>query len=195
MRNITGLAIFATLTAALASPAAAQRRGEIFLFSQPDFRGQRQVVSGANEDVRLGWVPGSVRVAPGDVWELCGRTRYRSPCQRVAENMANVGWAVRSARPSRVVPLPEPLPVPLPGPVPPPGGHQSLRGMSAEFFPAPSDRSGRIISCSSGGASCAAESANRFCRSRGWTASSFERQETVRGRNFLADVLCTRTRR
>lgn len=42
-------------------------------------------------------------------------------------------------------------------------------------------------------AACAAQSADRFCRIRGWTAARCHRQETVRGANFLADVLCTRT--
>ena len=68
-----------------------------------------------------------------------------------------------------------------------PHGGGSLRGMSAEFFTQPSDARGRIVSCASGAAACAADSADRFCRSRGWTAASYHCQETVAGRNFLAD--------
>jgi hypothetical protein len=67
--------------------------------------------------------------------------------------------------------------------------------MSAEFFRAPSSNGQRVISCPQGSAACAADSADRYCRERGWTASSYERQETVAGRNYLADVLCTRTGR
>jgi hypothetical protein len=66
--------------------------------------------------------------------------------------------------------------------------------MASEYFPAPADGRGRVISCASGAANCARESANRFCRSRGWNYASFSLQETVNRQNFLADVLCTRTR-
>lgn len=176
------LAIAATL--ALPGSAQAQRRGEVMLFSQTGFRGQTFIVSGTRSTLPIPWTVRSVRVAPGEAWDLCTRTRFRTPCNRVAIDTAAVSWRVASARPSQVVTLPEPVP---------PAGGGSLRGMSAEFFTQPSDASGRVVSCVSGAAACAADSANRFCRSRGWTGASYHRQETVAGRNFLADVLCTRT--
>lgn len=71
----------------------------------------------------------------------------------------------------------------------PPAAGGSLRGMAAEFFPAPAERGGRVLSCVSGAAACAQDSARRFWGARGWPAVG---QETVGGRNYLADVLCTR---
>jgi len=68
--------------------------------------------------------------------------------------------------------------------------------MAAEFFPAPGGRDGRrLLSCENGGATanCAAATADRFCKSIGWSGSASQRQETVNGRVYLADVLCTRT--
>ncbi|WP_114952073.1 hypothetical protein [Sphingosinicella terrae] len=186
--RVRPLLLSLAITGTLALPASvqAQRRGEVMLFSQNGFRGQTFIVSGTRPTLPIPWTVRSVRVAPGEAWDLCTRTGFRAPCNRVAIDTASVSWRVASARPSQVVTLPEPVP-------PVGGGGGSLRGMSAEFFTQPSDGRGRVISCASGAAACAADSANRFCRSRGWTAASYHRQETVGGRNFLADVLCTRT--
>lgn len=126
----------------------------------------------------------SARVARGEVWEICTSARYRGDCIKVSDNQPIAAWTVNSARPSRATPLPAPVV---------PGREQSLRGMSAEFFTQPTDRNGRVQSCASGAAACTAESADRFCRSRGWTGAAYQRQETVSRRNYLADVLCTRT--
>ena len=92
---------------------------------------------------------------------------------------------VQSARP---IQPPQP-----PRPPRPPAGGNNLRGMASEFFPQPSDARGRIISCASGAAACAADSADRFCRSVGWRRAAFHMQETVNRQNFLADVLCSNT--
>ncbi|WP_129791339.1 hypothetical protein [Sphingosinicella sp. CPCC 101087] len=180
MRKLTlALCAAAAGTCFLSTPVPAQNRGEVILFSQIGFRGQTFVISGERQTVRVPWAVRSARVASGEQWELCSRTRFRGPCNRLSRNVANVRWAVASARPTAIM-LPEP------------GGGESLRGMSAEFFPRPSDGRGRVISCASGAAACAADSARAFCRSRGWNGAGYHRQETVGGRNFLADLLCTR---
>lgn len=167
--------------------ASAQRAGELTFFSDIAFRGQSFTVTGPRTNLRVPFPIRGARVRPGDSREICPSTQYRGNCQTISESVGNVALTVRSARPARATTLPAPLPAP--------GNQQSLRGMSAEFFPQPSDGNGRVLSCArgSGSASCAAQSADRFCQSRGWTASSYERQETVSGRNYLADVLCTRT--
>jgi hypothetical protein len=181
MRKLT-LAFCAAAAASLSfsTPAPAQNRGEVVLFSQIGFRGQTFVITGERQTVRVPWTVRSARVARGEQWQLCSRTRFRAPCNQLSQSVADVRWTVASARPTAVM-LPEP------------GGGNSLRGMSAEFFPRPTDGRGRVISCASGAAACAADSARAFCRSRGWTGAAYHRQETVSGRNFLADVLCTRT--
>ncbi|TCD04121.1 hypothetical protein EYB45_09420 [Erythrobacteraceae bacterium CFH 75059] len=165
-------------------PAQAQRSGELVLYSDIGFRGQTFVITGPRENVRVPFRVRSAQVAAGDTWEICPQTRYRGACNTVIDSQGNIAWTVQSARPSRQS-----------GGLAP-ANPASLRGMTAEFFPQPSDSAGRMLSCERGSASaaCAAQSADRFCRTRGWTAAAYERQETVGGRNYLADVLCTRSR-
>lgn len=174
---------------AMALPAAAQpsRPGEITFYSNIGFKGQSYTVTGARENIRMPWTARSARIS-GGAWEVCPRTGYGGACNRVTETQGNIAWTVGSARP-----IGGPGPGPRPPP-PPPAGGNSLRGMSAEFFTAPAERGQRVESCRQGTAACAADAADHFCRGRGWAASSYERQETVFGRNYLADVLCTRTR-
>lgn len=188
MGSIATLAMAAGTVLLLAAPAPAQVAGEVILFSQTNHRGHSFLVRGTRNNLVIPWNVRSVRVWRGEAWDLCTRTNHRDPCHRVAQDLANVNWRIASARPSQVVTLPEPVP---------PGGGTgaSLRGMSAEFFVAPQEFGRRVISCTSGAAACAAQSADRFCRSRGWTAATYHRQETVRGTNYLTDVLCTRTGR
>lgn len=181
----------AALVAALPAAAQPQRPGEITFYSNIAFKGQSYTVTGPRENIRIPWTARSARISGGGAWEVCPRTGYGGACNRVKETQGNIAWTVGSARPIGGGPGPGPRP---PVPPPPPAGGNSLRGMSAEFFTAPSDRGQRVESCRQGTAACAADAADRFCRSRGWTASSYERQETVFGRNYLADVLCTRTR-
>jgi hypothetical protein len=162
--------------------ASAQRRGELTLFSQPNFRGQSFTVTGPRENLGLQWTVRSLQVVRGETWELCARTAFRTPCRQFQQSAPSLNQTVASARPA-VVHMPEPAPP----------NRQSLRGMNAEFFVAPTDNGARVISCAAGTAACARTSANRFCRSRGWGGASFEQQQTINRRNYLADVLCTRT--
>ncbi|MBO9622803.1 MAG: hypothetical protein J7500_08825 [Sphingomonas sp.] len=184
LRPLSGLALAAGLL--LVPGASAQRAGEITVFSGIGFTGRAFTLSGQRDTLNLGWTVRSVRMGGGPAWDLCTRTNFRTPCNRVTRNVTNVRWTVASARPTVATPGPEPIP-------PQGGGGASLRGMTAEFFVAPADARGRIETSRQGTAAAASEAANRFCRSRGWVGSSYERQETVGGRNFLADVLCTRT--
>ena len=189
MTPITRMAWFAAVAAlALPPAAAAQRSGEITFYSDMAFRGRTFTVSGPRENINIPWKVRSARLS-GGAWEICTRSGYRGQCNQVSRDQGNIAWTVASARPSGAAPVPLPQPLPRPPPA-----ATSLRGMSAEFFPAPGDRGGRVPSCPSGAAACAAEAADRFCQRQGWTASSYERQETVSGRIYLADVLCTRTR-
>lgn len=184
MARLKSLAWLALAPAFLSAPASAQGPGEITFYSQIAFRGQSFTVNGPRENARIPFTIRSARLGRGGAWEICTGTRYQGRCQVVDKDQGNIAWTVNSARPARQGPAP-------PGP---PGNNQSLRGMSAEFFPQPSDRGGRTPTCRQATAACAAEAADRFCQGRGWTAASYERQETVAGRAYLADVLCTRTR-
>lgn len=168
--------------------AIAQRAGELTLYSKIGFAGQSYTLNGPRQYISLDWSVRSIRVVSGESWELCGRSRYRSPCVTVHRSEANIQRHVASGRPRPAMVSPMPLPAPMPG-----SNGESLRGMSAEFFPAPTSGAGRVASCATGAAECAAESADVFCRSRGWTRAAYQRQETVAGRIYLADVLCVRS--
>jgi hypothetical protein len=165
------------------SVAQAQARGELTLYSEIGFRGQTYTMNGPREFITIPFTVRSVRIAPAENWLLCDSARYDGHCNRVDRNVANISWVVRSGRPvTGAVTLPAPIP----------SGRQSLRGMAAEFFPAPANATGRVPSCTSGGADCTARLASRFCQSRGWNRAAYSRQQTVSKRVYLADVLCVR---
>ena len=192
------LAAFAGL--AIAATAGAQTdkmapigQGEATIYRDLNFQGPAVYVGEAKENLGLAWPVRSIRVRTG-LWELCARTRYRSPCARVSADEADLRrvsrllYAVQSMRP-----LGGPQIQPPYQPDPPAG--TSLRGMSGEFFPAPGVGGYRMLSCANGNstANCAAQTADNFCKSVGYAGSASQTQETVNRRVYLADVLCTRT--
>ena len=192
IRKLAWLALGAALI--LPSASEAQRANQLTLYSEVGFRGRSIIVTGTQTLVNVPFTVRSARIAPREAWQVCPLPAFQGPCNTFQESQGNILWRVSSARPRTFTPAP--TPTPLPSPVPPPGSGTapSLRGMSAEFFPQPSDRNGRVESCTQGTARCAQQSADRFCQSRGWTASAHETQETINRRNLLADVLCTQVR-
>lgn len=187
-----GLAIAAT-AAAQTDKMAPMGQGEATIYRDAGFQGPAVYVGEAKENLGLAWPVRSIRVRSG-LWELCARTRYRSPCARVSADEADLRqvsrllYAVQSMRP-----LGGPQIQPPVQPNPPAG--TSLRGMSGEYFPAPGVNGYRILSCPNGNstANCAAKTADNFCKNLGYGGSASETQETVYSRVYLADVLCTRT--
>jgi hypothetical protein len=170
------------------------------VYRDSNFRGPAVAVDRANANLRLTFQVVSIRVMNGP-WELCPQPNFRGQCLLVGQSTSDLrrtyGWAgpLQSMRPADDGPPPF---------GPPPGGGggaspQSLRGMASEFFPVP--RNGNIMTaprlpaCSSGSATpgCAAQTADRFCRSVGWNGSAHERMATVNRRVYLADVLCVRS--
>lgn len=168
-------------------------QGEATIYRDVDFQGPAVFVGEAKSNLGLAWPVRSIRVRSG-LWELCARTRYRSPCARVSADetdlrrVSRLLYAVQSMRP-----LGGPAIQPPYQPDPPAG--TSLRGMSGEFFPAPGRNGYRILSCPNGNstANCAAQTADNYCKSVGYGGSASQTQETVNRRVYLADVLCTRT--
>jgi hypothetical protein len=165
-------------------------RGEATIYRDTGFQGPAVFVGEAKSNLGLAWSVRSIRVRSG-TWELCARTRYRSPCFKVSADENDLRrvypllYAVQSMRPVGYAPPVQPDP---------PAG-TSLRGMSGEFFPAPGRNGYRVLSCPTGNAtsSCAASNADDYCKSIGYGGSASQTQETVYGRVYLADVLCTRT--
>ncbi|MBL0922890.1 MAG: hypothetical protein IBJ12_00280 [Sphingomonadaceae bacterium] len=165
-------------------------RGEATIYRDTGFQGPAVFVGEAKSNLGLSWSVRSIRVRSG-TWELCARTRFRSPCFKVSADENDLRrvypllYAVQSMRPLGYAPPVQPDP---------PSG-TSLRGMSGEFFPAPGRNGYRVLSCPNGGstANCAARTADDYCKSIGYGGSASQTQETVYGRVYLADVLCTRT--
>jgi hypothetical protein len=190
----TALALGGSAGFAQTDKMAPHGQGEATIYRDVGFQGPAVFVGEAKTNLGLSWPVRSIRVRSG-LWELCARTRYRSPCVKVSADEADlrrvsrVLYAVQSMRP-----LGGPAIQPPVQPIDPPAG-TSLRGMSAEFFPAPGRSGYRILSCPNGGstANCAAQTADNYCKSIGYGGSASQTQETVNGRVYLADVLCTRT--
>lgn len=183
-----GKAAATGLVAGLLLAAAAQAQ-EATVYRDAGYRGPAVSFSSANPDTGMRFTVGAIRVKSG-LWELCPATNFRGTCIQVGQDVPNLfqayGWAspVGSIRP-----------VGGSSGGGSGGGVQSLRGMASEYFPAPSTRGSRVLACRFGSATaqCAKNSANDFCRSAGWAGSAYQRIETVRGQNYLADVLCVRS--
>lgn len=162
-------------------------RGEATIYRDAFFSGPAVAVREAQPNLGLAWPVRSIRVRSG-TWELCSRSNFRNPCIRVSADEPNLA---RSFNFSGILVSMRPVGGPV-QPIEPPIVQRSLRGMAAEFFPAPVQRGGRVPACLIGSATaaCAAISADRFCQTAGWRGSRSQALETEGRRVYLADVLC-----
>ena len=184
---------------ALAAPAGDQDRmaPNAQLFSAPNYQGRSLTVMRDMSTIPATWSARSIRMGGGSSWEVCEQRHFMGRCTVLTGSSTNLTsqlgiTRIGSIRPARSIP---PNPGPGPGPLPGPGGGgQSLRGMAAEFFPAPESRGRRIDACNTqgGSAACITREAENFCRSRGYVSARNSAAETVGGRIYLADVLCSR---
>ena len=187
MKAILFLASFA-----IAAPALAQ---SATIYRDANHSGPAVAVDRANPNLRLNFEVTSIRVNSGE-WELCPEPNFRGRCLTVTRTNADLrrafGWPGRlqSIRPT--------------GSWNGGGGNGSgsgpisgarLKGMASEFFPAPRRGNGRVLACATGTATatCAAQTADRFCVDAGWRGASHQLMETENRRVYLADVLCVRT--
>lgn len=186
--SITGIGLAgATIAADKMVPIAG--RGEATIYRDVQYSGPAVYADGPRANLGLTWPVRSIRVKSG-TWQLCAKKNYGKPCIIVAADDPNLSG--RLGRMS-VMQSMRPIGAVIDPPAPPAG--TSLRGMGAEFFPAPGRNGYRILSCANGGstANCAARTADDYCRSIGWNGSAHESQETVNSRVYLADVLCVRS--
>lgn len=186
------IALACAALAAASGPSFAQDRmaPNAQFFSGTNFTGRTLTVTGSQPIFRATWTPRSVRMGGGSSWEVCDQRNFRGNCTVLTGSSANLQAqlgvrgvsSVRAAQPDRPIPLPQPVP----------GG--SLRGMAAEFFPAPQARGGRIEACTreGGSAACISREATNFCRSVGYVSARNSAPQTVGGRIYLADVLCSK---
>ena len=178
----------------LGAPAIAQDRmaPNAQFFSGLNFTGRSLTVTRETPIFMASWQPRSVRVGGGSSWEVCEQRNFRGRCTTITGSSSNLMTqlgvsGVASVRPAEVRPTLLPQPVP--------GAHgASLKGMAAEFFPAPERRGRRIEACNREGATaaCIAREADSFCRSIGYARSANSAAQTIAGRHLLADVLCSR---
>ncbi|WP_235303143.1 beta/gamma crystallin-related protein [Sphingopyxis sp. MWB1] len=169
------------------------RPSEATIYRDASYRGPAMAVSEEKSDLGLSWPVNSIRVGSGS-WQLCERAYFRGQCRTVNRDTARLnnsqrGMTVQSIRP-------------LGGGgggggdwQNPPARGESARGSFAEFHTQPATNGRRVLACASGSstASCAARTADNWCRSIGWGGSAREHMESVDRRVYLADVLCVRT--
>lgn len=175
--TVTGIAI-----AAASSSASAQVGGDAVLFSRALFKGASMTVSGPTRSMG-GFVVKSIQIPPNSAWELCTGNTFTG-CKRFSQTKSSMVMTVRSARP--VAP-----PIPANATLsarPLAGSDASLRGLASEFFVMPQDNGNRIEVAANGGI---LERATEFCRAHGWHVSAYAREQSIQGRRYLADVLCT----
>ncbi|MFN3863297.1 MAG: beta/gamma crystallin-related protein [Erythrobacter sp.] len=161
---------------------------EAIIYRDAGYQGPAVNVSQPQPNLGLAWRVGSIRVRAGR-WQVCERANYRGDCQTIATDRPVLG------RPLRGIAVQSMRPLGWNPPSGEPGRNPSLRGMAAEFYSAPARGGFRVQACSSGGATatCAARTADQFCSAMGWRHAVRQGMETVRGRVYLADVLCSNT--
>lgn len=190
-----GLALAAGASGALAQDdkmARPPEGAEAIVYRDAGFEGPAVNVRRAMPNTGFAFKINSIRVRSGQ-WELCSELNFRGSCRTFTADNSRIsrwssGMQVKSLRPlgSAVRPPVNPIE---------PGNNPSLKGMAAEFFPEPARGGRRVLACLTGSATanCAAASADRFCKVEGYAGSASQRMQTVGGRNYLADVLCTKT--
>ncbi|MBT2133032.1 hypothetical protein KK137_01690 [Croceibacterium sp. LX-88] len=140
------------------------------------FSGPFLSVRASTPDLRPGWDIRSIRVRSGE-WQICTGRNFTGTCRTIDRDLPTIPNQFRTIQSMR-----------------PTGGFgtgvgNSLRGATAEFFPAPL-RNGERIPCNN--SSCARTQANQFCRSVGWIISRSQALDNIGGRTVVADVLCAR---
>jgi len=155
------------------------------LFPKGHFAGPGMTIAGPTTKLPPFTVK-SLRISPGSVWDLCSGETFTG-CERFSESKAAMVRIVRSVRPV-AAPISENVAVPAQAPVP--GSGPSLKGLASEYFVIPS-RGGARVEVAEKAPEAASRTATGFCREHGWRVSVHEAVQTVQGRTFLADVLCS----
>ena len=175
------VAASAILVGATSLPVSAQTNGEAIIYSRALFKGAEQSISGPTRSMG-GFIAKSIRIPPNSAWELCTGNTFTG-CKKFTRSLSSMVMTVRSARPV-APPIPQSATF-TGGPIK--GSNASLRGLASEFFVMPQEEGSRIEVVGSAGAG---ERATEFCRAHGWRTAAYDREQTVDGRRYLADVLC-----
>jgi hypothetical protein len=54
--------------------------GELTLYEMTNYNGDSWVLDTASPTVHTDWNVRSLAIHPGDSWQICARSRFRSPC-------------------------------------------------------------------------------------------------------------------
>ncbi len=114
------------------SSSSAQFRGGITVFTDPDFRGESASFHNDTPDLvtyELNDKISSIRVTPGESWEVCQDIDYANRCQiitRSISNLRSIGWDDRISSLRRL------------------GANRSGRGRPP-FFPGPGNQGGMMV--------------------------------------------------
>jgi len=177
----------AALAALLPAQSHAQEQApvELIMYGQGRYKGYSYSVAGASQSMRIPFTVKSVQIPEGQAWELCSGNTF-SGCKEFTQSDPSMVMNVRSVRPvaARITTVDKAAGAVVTGPNP------SLRGMASEFFVAP-DTNGARIEVPAGTGEAMSVAAREFCRVRGWRYSVHARLQTLDGRTFLADVLCS----
>ena len=167
------------------------RPPEATIYRDAGYRGPAVFVGEEKPNLGLAWPVNSIRV-PNGRWELCEKTRYRGNCRTVDRDTPMLNNVLRGLTIQSIRPVGGDGGGWNPNP---PANDQVARGNFAEFHTQPAERNYRVLACARGSAtaSCAAQTADTWCRSIGWNGSAREHMETISGRVYLADVLCVRS--
>ena len=64
-----------------------QVHGELILYKEANFNGETATIDNALTTVHTDWNIRSLRVFPGDRWQICARPRFRDPCIILTRNV------------------------------------------------------------------------------------------------------------
>jgi hypothetical protein len=182
----------ARAAALLVALAGAAPLPQLTLFADRFYRGDTQRFTADAPRLARPIAPQSLRIAGR--WEVCTDDDYKGRCIEIDRDYAveaglGDGFTVRSLR--HVAPG-EGAGKPSAGAVP---GGTSLAGVASRYWPAPTYGAERILACPGGkpGFNCAHDTAEEMCRRAGYRIVRYWQLQTVAGRVYLADILCTRS--
>lgn len=183
------------LAAVLPANAAAQdATDQATIYDRGNFKGRSITLDGPTR-FPSPFAVKSIQIPEGKAWELCSGNTFTG-CKEFSASNRGMIFNVRSARP--IAPIITAVPTTGGPPVAigeiGGGPWPSLRGLASEYFIAP-DNAGNRILVASGKSEEASRLAEEFCRRRGWRTSTHERLQSIEGRTYLADVLCSEGKR
>ena len=180
------------IAAILPAAAAAQDSREATLYDRGNFKGRSLRLDSPTRFPDV-FTARSVQIPEGQAWELCSGNNFTG-CREFTGSSKGMVINVRSARPVAAVITSAPPGSPAASVGTVSGGPwPSLRGLASEYFIAP-DAGGNRLAVATGKSEEASRLAEEFCRARGWRTSAHERLQSIGGRTYLADVLCSEAR-